>query len=80
MYIGLIIKSYTDISKGSKNFSPKDKALTQRIVDIFHSLSHIKHYLPIFSTFPIDFQVDTCCVFIDLKVNRIEMEVSNNGS
>ena len=39
----------------SKNFSPKDKALTQRIVDIFHSLSHIKHYLPIFSTFPIDF-------------------------
>ncbi len=47
MYIGLILKSYTDISKGSKNFSPKDKALTQRIVDIFHSLSHIKHYLPI---------------------------------
>ncbi len=55
MYIGLILKSYTDISKGSKNFSPKDKALTQRIVDIFHSLSHIKHYLPIFSTFLFDF-------------------------
>ena len=83
MYIGLILKSYTDISKGSKNFSPKDKALTQRIVDIFHSLSHIKHYLPIFSTFSIVFlffKKKYLYICIDLKVNRIEMEVSNNGS